>query len=741
MANRLQLRRGTAAEWAAVNPVLGDGEPGVEKDTGKIKVGDGVTPWTGRPYASAGPQGPAGVADDASVKALVQNPASQTATALSATYVPRWKPNVAYSSGDVVTSPAGDVVTAKSNFTSGATFNAANWNYSAAYASKYASTATKAATAPLLSKLKRGVQDAILLYVGDSTGNGIDEHIYMEMQDLAARFPAYTVTIAFWNETSGTAYQAPITIQTGTGARTLTVWNAAAAGKAPAYLKGSRWAAAVVAIGSPDLICISHGHNMGDPTPTTNGGLPVRWDYLGLTEELALQHPGAGILLMSQNPTYLTGRETWQAQKAQILQEIAAQKGYGFVDVHQAFMDTGAPASYVKSDQIHPTVASDGGLNGSRLWADTVGAALVYSADAAALPRAKSSLTEAAASIVPNVNFTSWASTIPDGWTATNATGTKDTTNFETGTYGLQITAGGASGSAHLELAGGTDSFGLKGNLSGKTITVAARIFVPASYTGTPSLVVQDSGGASQQARADIASDTRDRYMWLIASKKVVSPGSFLKIQLAARLSGTAAGSITVDRIRVVEGDLPRDVVTGTPGPQGAAGTPSGQMDYLSTFGSNPIMAAVGASAGAGVLSANTANFVKIKPHRNMSISVLEWQVHTTGGNYDVGIYAADGTRLWSKGSTATPAAGAVLETVSPAVSLTADTLYWLALTFDSTVPLARGQVIGSANILKLADGTPSASSVGSSFPLPATAAPAGGGQTNRLHLIAVREA
>jgi hypothetical protein len=86
VANRIQLRRGTAASWASANPVLGQGEPGVESDTGKMKLGDGVTPWNGRPYASAGPQGPAGVASDSSVKDLITTPGSQTATALSATY-------------------------------------------------------------------------------------------------------------------------------------------------------------------------------------------------------------------------------------------------------------------------------------------------------------------------------------------------------------------------------------------------------------------------------------------------------------------------------------------------------------------------------------------------------------------------------------------------------------------------------------------------------------------------------
>lgn len=39
------LRRGDAAWWTAENPVLNNGEPGFEEDTGRYKIGDGVTPW------------------------------------------------------------------------------------------------------------------------------------------------------------------------------------------------------------------------------------------------------------------------------------------------------------------------------------------------------------------------------------------------------------------------------------------------------------------------------------------------------------------------------------------------------------------------------------------------------------------------------------------------------------------------------------------------------------------------
>jgi len=45
MANRIQLRRGGAQEWANANPTLAQGELGIELDTGRIKIGDGVSPW------------------------------------------------------------------------------------------------------------------------------------------------------------------------------------------------------------------------------------------------------------------------------------------------------------------------------------------------------------------------------------------------------------------------------------------------------------------------------------------------------------------------------------------------------------------------------------------------------------------------------------------------------------------------------------------------------------------------
>lgn len=51
MASRIQVRRGTAAQWTSSNPVLASGEPGAELDTGRFKVGDGVSTWSNLPYS------------------------------------------------------------------------------------------------------------------------------------------------------------------------------------------------------------------------------------------------------------------------------------------------------------------------------------------------------------------------------------------------------------------------------------------------------------------------------------------------------------------------------------------------------------------------------------------------------------------------------------------------------------------------------------------------------------------
>lgn len=59
MALPVQFRRGTATEWTTANPILAQGEMGLETNTGSFKLGNGVDTWTALPYTS-GPPGPTG---------------------------------------------------------------------------------------------------------------------------------------------------------------------------------------------------------------------------------------------------------------------------------------------------------------------------------------------------------------------------------------------------------------------------------------------------------------------------------------------------------------------------------------------------------------------------------------------------------------------------------------------------------------------------------------------------------
>lgn len=45
-----QFRRGSAAEWTTINPVLRAGETGIVLDTQRFKIGNGLTHWVDLPY-------------------------------------------------------------------------------------------------------------------------------------------------------------------------------------------------------------------------------------------------------------------------------------------------------------------------------------------------------------------------------------------------------------------------------------------------------------------------------------------------------------------------------------------------------------------------------------------------------------------------------------------------------------------------------------------------------------------
>lgn len=61
---RFRFRRNTAADWAWKNEILLSSEAGYETDTGKMKIGDGVTPWNTLEYWGGGSGSGGGLTSD-----------------------------------------------------------------------------------------------------------------------------------------------------------------------------------------------------------------------------------------------------------------------------------------------------------------------------------------------------------------------------------------------------------------------------------------------------------------------------------------------------------------------------------------------------------------------------------------------------------------------------------------------------------------------------------------------------
>lgn len=61
MSTQILFRRALAEVAAANNPILADGEPGYEQDTGLFKIGDGITHWVDLPAINGDGGGGGGV--------------------------------------------------------------------------------------------------------------------------------------------------------------------------------------------------------------------------------------------------------------------------------------------------------------------------------------------------------------------------------------------------------------------------------------------------------------------------------------------------------------------------------------------------------------------------------------------------------------------------------------------------------------------------------------------------------
>lgn len=166
------------------------------------------------------------------------------------------------------------------------------------------------------------------------------------------------------------------------------------------------------------------------------------------------------------------------------------------------------------------------------------------------------------------------------------------------------------------------------------------------------------------------------------------------------------------------------------------------QYDFASTLGNYPTASIASISGTLTQTSANNGIGVRWRPHRDMSITKLIWFTGSTvAGNYDIAILDPDGERLWSKGSTAYPGATAAsVETVSPAVDVTAGTEYVIMLACSDATATFRGLASGFNEQGQYVNGDAWARVKTSMMPIPDPVA-MGTTQSTRIPLVIIREA
>ena len=569
----------------------------------------------------------------------------------------------------------------------------------------------KESTQRLMSGLHSEKADLSMLFVGDSTGNETSEWIYLTITALAAQFPRWTVEYLLWNDAT-VDYASSVNIQTGSGSRTLTVYNCSVAGADSMFFQGGKFSPSIAAL-DPVLTVVSMGHN--------ESAVPTLWlpKYTGFAEQIADALPSTDIILVAQNPATAN---TYQEQRTEIYREVAAKRGYGFIDVCQAFLDTGdAPGLTV--DGIHPTPT------GSALWRDTVLSSFVYDEKASPRTQPPSTLSQTGEQLLVNGDFAEFGGAIPDGWTGSlTPTVAKDSGLFESANgYSVKITAATTGGSIQQLLP--------LGKVKGKWVTLAVRVYVTASQGYAPGRVALGDSLATVISNPTFYG--KDGWRWEVVTKKISTSATFARVTIYGDTS-PGTGYVHVSEAVTVLGKFPKRAANGQRGLSGAAGVLAGQLDFVSTVGG--LGAALFATTfSSNIAIANDAILIEFRPFRDISVNELVWFTGaTSSGNYDIGILGASGGRLWSKGSTPWPTASSrSSETVSPPVAMTAGTKYYLVLASDAITGLFRGISESFTDQVKTITGGYLSLRVGSSFPIPSSLTP-GAARGGRYPVITV---
>jgi hypothetical protein len=399
----------------------------------------------------------------------------------------------------------------------------------------------------LLTKLA-SAQNASILVLGDSTSDASDEWPTLLAQWFATTYPDLRVEIATWGD-GGTTWPSTTVIDAGSGSGgTLTIWNCSVGSKTTPYFLAPNFDT-MIPSRDPDLVFINLGHNSG------NAASADFWrdELLALTQSVARATPRSEIVLLTQNPRTDAGAAV-QAARRHVTMYVAKMCGYGVVDTYRRFFTNGAVDASLYVDQIHPNAA------GEALITDEIADHLIY--DPLNNPKAQllSSLLVPVYNHLINGDFASFAAppALPS-WTATNATLSKDASNYE-GPNGYSVRAVAASAAiAHFEQSiTGAAARALRG----EWVTLAARLRVPSGANANVGRVhMRTTGGATNPSvNSNALAQGQGDFKWVTSTIRVPKDAGTVVARIYAENGVTGTGDISVDRAILAKGLLPRDL-------------------------------------------------------------------------------------------------------------------------------------------------------------------------------------
>lgn len=141
----------------------------------------------------------------------------------------------------------------------------------------------------------------------------------------------------------------------------------------------------------------------------------------------------------------------------------------------------------------------------------------------------------------------------------------------------------------------------------------------------------------------------------------------------------------------------------------------------VTSFGDiGPFLA--GAVSNSVLNASNSAAVAVIEPKFTFTPTKFVWWCVTQNGNYDIAvILVSTRARLWSLGSTACPAAGQQVVSMTGAPTLTAGVRYGLVIASSSATFAIQTSAALPTGASTFYDGTIGAGQVSSSFPIPST--------------------